>query len=102
MTQMVRTQVSLPKKQYLRLKRLAKARGVSAAELIRQAVEQQINRAPQLATRSFQPDPEAWAKSLALMKALQAQGPLPDRPRDWTREDLYEERLSRYDRRHSD
>jgi hypothetical protein len=30
------------------------------------------------------------------MKALHAQGPLPNRQRDWTREDLYEERLSRY------
>ena len=42
MTNMICAQVYLPQKQCLRLKRLAKARGMSAAELIRQAVEKQI------------------------------------------------------------
>ncbi len=111
MTQMVRAQIYLPKKQYLGLKRLAKARGLSAAELIWQAVAEQINaearpqpvnQAISPLAQSFRPDPEAWAEALAFMKALQAQGPLEQRPRTWTRDDLYEERLSRYDRRYSD
>lgn len=106
---MVRAQIYLPRQQYLRLKRLAKARGVSAAELIRQAVEKQIQaearlqpvrQAPPLA-QSFQPDPQAWEALLGAMQSLRALGPTEQRPRDWTRDDLYEERLSRYDR-HTD
>lgn len=98
MAQMIRKQIYIPKRQLLLLKRLAKARGVSEAEIIRQAIDRQISGA---STQPFRPDSKAWERALALMKLLQAQGPLPDRPRNWTRDELYEERLNRYDR-HSD
>ena len=39
MTQMLRKQIYIPKRQQVQLKRLAKARGVSEAEVIRQAIE---------------------------------------------------------------
>lgn len=39
---MIRTQVSLEKDQYLRARKVARARGISFAELVRRAVEAQI------------------------------------------------------------
>jgi len=95
MTQMVRKQIYIQKRQQAVLKRLARARGVSEAELIRQAIDHHVS----AGTRSAQPDPEAWEKAHRFMLALQARGPLHGQPRNWKREDLYEERLSRYDHR---
>ena len=75
------------------LKRLAKVRGISEAELIRQALDREFN---QGAPRRYPRDPQAWARARRVMLALQAQGPLPNRRRTWQREDLYEERLNRH------
>ncbi len=96
MAQMIRKQIYIPKHQEARLKRLAKARGVSEAEIIRQAIDQQLSGG---ASHSFRPDPRAWEQAYQFMLSLQAKGPLPNRRRKWTREELYEERLSRYGRR---
>ncbi len=96
MAQMIRKQIYIPKHQEARLKRLAKARGVSEAEIIRQAIDQQLSGG---ASHSFRPDPSAWEQAYQFMLSLQAKGPLPNRRRKWTREELYEERLSRYGRR---
>jgi hypothetical protein len=93
MTQMVRTQVYIQKRQRAALKRLARARGVSEAELIRQAIDQQLSSNVQPTSS----DPKAWEKAHQFMLALHARGPIPNRPRMWKRDDLYEERLSRYD-----
>lgn len=93
MDQMIRKQIYLGKQQDMLLKRLSKARGVSEAELIRQALDREFNRG---APHRHRRDPQAWARARRLMLALQAQGPLSDRPRSWRREDLYEDRLNRY------
>ncbi|MGB8647229.1 MAG: CopG family transcriptional regulator [Anaerolineae bacterium] len=95
MTQMVRKQIYIPRQQEARLKRLAKARGVSEAEIIRQALDRQLSGG---ASQPFQPDPKAWEEARQFMRELVAQGPLPNRRRQWTRDELYEERLSRYGR----
>ena len=50
------------------------------------------------ATSRPRPDPQAWERARGFMLALQAQGAI-DRPRTWTREEIYEERMSRYARR---
>lgn len=93
MNQMIRKQIYLGKRQELFLKRLAKARGISEAEIIRQALDRELN----LGSRQRkQRDPEAWARARRVMLALQAQGPLPNRPRRWKRDDLYQERVSRH------
>lgn len=93
MGQKIRKQIYLGKHQDAMLKRLAKARGLSEAEIIRQALDREFNQG----TRSRkQRDPEAWARARRVMLALQAQGPLPNHPRSWRREDLYKERMSRY------
>jgi hypothetical protein len=94
MTQMVRKQIYIEKRQKAQLKRAAKARGLSEAELIRQAIDQKLSGSSGQAPR----DPEAWDRALALMRSLQAQGPLPNRRRSWTRDQLYEERESRHGR----
>jgi hypothetical protein len=96
MAQMLRKQIYIEKRQRVLLKRLAKKRGVSEAEIIRQAIEHEATGHP---APTLPLDHEAWEQALAFMKALQARGPLPDQRRTWKREDAYEERLSRYDRR---
>ena len=96
MAMMVRKQVYLKKRQAILLKRQARRRGISEAQLIREAIEQQIEQTP---ARLSLPNSKAWGRAHALMLALRAEGPLPNRPRRWTREELYEERLNRYARR---
>ena len=95
MTEMVRKQIYIEKRQRAQLKRAAKAHGLSEAELIRQAIDQKLAGGGKGLPR----DPEAWERAMALMRSLQAQGPLPNRRRKWTREELYEERASRHGRR---
>jgi len=93
MTQMVRKQIYIHKRQQAVLRRLSKARNLSEAEIIRQAIDQQASGEN---TLHFRPDPQAWEKARKFMLALHAQGPLSSRRRQWKREDLYDERLSRY------
>jgi hypothetical protein len=92
MTHMIRKQVYIPRRQQVLLKRLARARGVSEAEIIRQAIEQQTSNQPSTAL-----DHRAWDEALQFMLALRARGPLNDQLRQWKREDAYEERLNRHD-----
>lgn len=96
MSQMVRKQIYLPKRQETLLKRLAKLRGMSEAEIIRSALEDLLRGG---GARPVQPDPEAWARARRVMLSLQAEGPLPNRRRSWTRDELYEVRLGRYGKR---
>jgi hypothetical protein len=95
MTQLIRKQFYINRKQAALIKHLARTRKISEAEVVRQAIEQQSSGK---VVRSFQPDPAAWEKAAQLMKTLHDLGPLPNQTRDWTRNDLYKERLSRYDR----
>ena len=94
MSQMVRKQIYIKQRQQSMLKRLAKARGVSEAELIREAIDQKLSGG---STGAFQHDPKTWAKALGFMQSLHAQGAMPDRPRTWKRDDAYADRLSRHD-----
>jgi hypothetical protein len=88
MPRMVRKQIFIERRQQVQLQRAARSRGLSEAELIRQAIDQHLAGGAQRLPR----DPEAWQRALALMRSLQAEGPLPDRSRNWTRDELYEER----------
>ncbi|MDE3090029.1 MAG: hypothetical protein KGJ80_11665 [Chloroflexota bacterium] len=93
MAMMVRKQVYLKKRQATLLKLQARQRSISEAELIREAIERQIE---QTAAHPSLPNSDAWERAHALMLALRAEGPLLNRPRRWTREELYEERMNRY------
>ncbi len=95
MTRMVRKQIYIEPRHEALLKRLARRRGVSEAELIREAIDQQIGGG----LSHFPPsDPAAWDEAYQFMLDLHARGPVAGQARTWKREDLYEERLSRHDR----
>lgn len=96
MSKMVRKQIYIQKNQEERLKKMAEARGISEAEIIRRALENEMR-----LTSVFRPayDQEAWNRIVAFWEELDKRGPVEPHPRDWMREDLYEERMRRYDRR---
>ncbi len=93
MARMLRKQIYIPKRQQLLLKRLAKARGVSEAEIIRQAIEREalLN-----AARPVTGDHTALEAFIRF--GLSRRSAKDTTGRSWTREELYEERLSRYGR----
>jgi hypothetical protein len=93
-TGMVRKQIYIEPRQDALLKRLAELRSVSEAELIRSAIDRQLNGEVQPPP----PDPVAWEEAHQFMMELRARGPIEGRARAWVRENLYEERMSRYGR----
>jgi hypothetical protein len=94
MATMVRKQIYIEKRQQALLKQLAKTEDISEAEIIRQAIDNRVS----MGKRFIRSDFEAWERAHQFMLKLRAQGPIENQPRNWTREDIYEERLSRYDR----
>ena len=97
MSQMMRKQIYIQKRQQILLKRLAKARGVSEAEIIRQAIDRETSGG---SVQSVSRDPAALDEIVRFALARRKRGAAGE-PYRWRREDAYEERLSRYDRRSS-
>ncbi len=95
MVQMIRKQIYIEPRQQAILRRLAQMRGVSEAELIRQSIDRQVSGGQ---AQPAQLDPAAWEEAYQFMVALHARGVLPEQGRKWNREEIYEERLSRYGR----
>jgi hypothetical protein len=93
MTTKVRKQVYLEKRQDRLLKQRARTEGVSEAALIRRALDVELPRRVSGGT-----NPAALDEFLELSRRRAAMGPLPGK-RTWTRDDLYEERLSRHGKR---
>ncbi|MEP0804282.1 MAG: ribbon-helix-helix protein, CopG family [Chloroflexota bacterium] len=95
MKQMVRKQIYIQKSQEERLKRIAEARGVSEAEIIRRALDNEMRQA-----NVYRPlyDDEAMRRLVAFWQELDKRAPVAPRSRNWTREELYEDRMKRYDR----
>ncbi len=93
MTQMLRKQIYIPKRQQMQLKRLAKARGVSEAEIIRQAIEREVLLT---AARPMVGNRSALEEFLRFGSSRRATDDTTGRA--WTRDELYEERLSRHGR----
>jgi hypothetical protein len=90
---MVRKQIYLPRRQNLLLKRLAKERGVSEAEVIRQALEREVQSTAPVVRESKKALEEIFAIAEALSTRPElAQG----KPVRWNREELYDERESRW------
>lgn len=95
MARMVRKQVYIEPAQEKALKRSARSLGVPEADLVRRALAGLGGlRRPAAAP----PDMAAWQDALRFMRARTA-GPGSARQRDWTRDDLYAERLERRGRR---
>jgi hypothetical protein len=89
---MIRKQIYIEPKQDRALKAEAKRLGVSEAEVIRRRLDGGEERV------DGPKDPEAWGR---LRKAIEERMKLdvPQRPRFWTRDELYEDRLARFSRR---
>ena len=91
-TQMVRKQFYIHKRQDALLKRLSLARGLSEAEIIRQAIEREV------AGVSVQPiatDRSAWQELVAFLDARQ-EAARCSQPYQWNREEIYTEREDRW------
>ncbi len=95
MKQMVRKQIYIQKSQEERLKKVAEASNLSEAEIIRRALENEMRQSV-----IYRPmyDDEAMRRMIAFWEELDKRGPVTPRPRNWTREELYEDRMRRYDR----
>jgi len=96
MPRMIRKQVYIQERQQAILRRLARKRGVSEASVLRQAIDGQLDGSQ---ARYAPPDARAWKKVLESMRNARPTARSGTRRRKWKREDLYEERLSRHDRR---
>lgn len=91
MTQMIRKQIYVRADQEAMLKKKASQLGVSEAELIREYIDEGVQR-PTASERE-----EAKRRLLASMRE-RAKMRVPQTGRDWTRDELYEERFERYSR----
>lgn len=88
----IRKQIYLEKRQDRQLKRLAEARGVSEAAVIRELIDA---RAAGGATSPLPPDPAAWEAILQFIRQ-RAQSGETGEPYRWNREEIYEERERRF------
>jgi hypothetical protein len=94
-TEMVRKQIYIEERHERLLKRISKARGVSEAELIRQAIEREtLGGKPLL----LAPDQAAWDEIVRFVKNRKSLR-LSGRSYRWNRLDAYEEREKRFPRR---
>lgn len=92
MTAMVRKQIYIPRRQDILIKRLSQSRGVSEAELIRQAIEREIS-----GSMSQSPsDDDAWAKLMEAVEDVRQRWDGKREPLRWTREEIYAERKDRW------
>jgi len=94
MAGMVRKQVYIEKRQDEALKRAARRRGVTEAELVREALDMRSRDSRAGVT----PDRDAWLSFKRFVLRERKKGRLPARGRTWTRDELYEERLGRWTR----
>jgi hypothetical protein len=85
---MIRKQLYIEERQEAALKHLAARRGVTEAEVVREA----IDRAEALAEPAHRPDPTAWTEFEAFVRRLRRRAVAPPAARRWTRDELYAER----------
>lgn len=93
MAEMIQRRITLTREEDEQLRRQARARGVSAEELIREAVRWVLGeRVPELSEQHRGEARREWEQIMALMRgrARLAQSPAePAKDRGWTREDIY-------------
>ena len=92
MAQMIRKQVYIEPTQEATLKKLASMLGITEAEVIRRAIDKQTGLLSP-GVRNL----EAWESEKQFM-SKRMKGPSPRSKRKFRREDVYDERLMRYDR----
>ena len=91
-TQMVRKQIYLQKRQDALLKQLSKERGLSQAEIIRQAIEREAAGVP---AQPAEAGRSAWQELVTFLEARQRTG-TSRQTYPWDREEIYSERESRW------
>lgn len=91
MGRMIRKQIYIKPEQDETLKRKADELGISEAELIRECIDAGTSQ-PLASERR-----KAWQELLASMDE-RSKLRVPQTGRDWTRDELYEERFERYSR----
>jgi hypothetical protein len=91
---MIRKQVYLERRQDRMLKRRASQRGVTEAELIREALDRVDAGA---VVRQRTGDADAARVALAFMRSLAGRAQAT-KGRTWTRESLYEDRIGRWNK----
>lgn len=90
---MVRKQIYLPRRQDILLKRLAKRRGISEAEVIRQALEREAEWSAPVVRDSRQ----ALNRLIVYARALRKRPEfMRGKPYRFNRDELYEERENRW------
>jgi hypothetical protein len=92
MAQMIRKQIYIEPLQDVNLKKQAKTRGITEAEVIRRAIDSQMS----LLVPGLR-DLSAWEREKAFIAQRMAGKPLPG-GRKFRREEAYEDRLKRYGR----
>ena len=90
---MIRKQVYLEQRHDRMLKKRAGQRGVTEAELIREALDH-LDVRPVVRHRDV--DVDAARRALAFMRSLSTRGTRAPKGRTWTRESLYEDRIGRW------
>lgn len=91
-TQMVRKQIYIKKRQEIMLRQLSQARGLSEAEIIRQALERETGMRATHARESS----TAWAEILQFVQERKSALAEGGKPVKWDRQELYEEREERW------
>ncbi|MEA2166088.1 MAG: hypothetical protein QOK37_4215 [Thermoanaerobaculia bacterium] len=90
---MIRKQVYIERHHEQMLKRRSSQRGITEAELIREALD---NAEAGARTGRQTADPVAAQKALAFMRSLRSSRHKASTSRSWTRESLYEDRIGRW------
>jgi hypothetical protein len=93
MSEMVRKQFYIHKRQQMLLRRLSQARGISEAEIVRRALEREVTGT---STLSIPADRTAWEEIVSFVEARKALDREGSEPYQWNREDAYTERESRF------
>jgi hypothetical protein len=96
MATMIRKQVYLDQRHDLMLKRRARQRGTTEAELIREALDR-VDAPPFTARHSKSSvDAAAGRKAVEFMRSLATRRVTRPGKRTWTRDDLYADRIGRW------
>ena len=96
MARMIRKQVYLDERHDRMLKRRATARGITEADIIREALDCTAVGAGGVSRRSMNLDVPAGEKALAFMRSLGRRRSKGPAGRTWTRTGLYEGRIGRW------
>ena len=92
--QMIRKQVYIEQRHDRMLKRRARQRGVTEAQIIREALDSMAISGG--GGKQAGQDSAAARKALTFMRSLAARRPKGPAGRTWTRDSLYEDRLGRW------